>query len=168
MIGVAAHRLAAPTQLADGLQRQGGNVEVQQHPFVPVFAAALLGHIQGDAGGGLELAPLVIRAAHRQGGQAFDRALHRGTDRARIEGVGAQVGAVVDAGEDHVGPLLQQGKQGQLDAVAGGAAAGPGRDAIGKELVGPLRPQGALQGQAVARGGALLVGANHRDLVTSA
>ena len=125
----------------------------------------MLGHIQGASGCRFELAPLEISAAHRQGGQSLDRALHGRTDGARVQHIGAEVGAVVDARQHQIGPLIQQAEQGELDAVAGGAAAGPGGDPLGEEFIGPFRPDGGLKGEAMAGGGALLVRAHHRDLV---
>ena len=113
------------------------------------------------------MAPLKVGTAYCQGGKALNRALHRRTHRAGIQHVGAQVWTVVDAGEHQIRPLIQQGKQGELDAVGGGAAAGPGLDAIIKQLISPLRPDGGLQGETVARSGALLVGTHHTHLVAA-
>ena len=44
----------------------------------------------------------------------------------------------------------------------------PRPDAIGKQAIGLFGANGALQGQPVARGGALLIGAHHRDAVAPA
>ena len=122
-----------------------------------------LGHIEGEGRGRLETAPVEIGAAHRQGRQPLDRALHGRRHGAGIEDVGAEVGTVVDAREHQIRRLLHQPEQGQLDAVGGGAAAGPGRDTGGEEFIGPLRPQRGLQGEAMAGGGALPVGTDHGD-----
>jgi hypothetical protein len=46
--------------------------------------------------------------------------------------------------------------------------AGPGGDSVAKQAIGPLGPKGRLQGEAMAGGRALLVRADHRDLVTAA
>ena len=167
MIGVAPHRIAAPAQRAHRLQGPGRHVEVEQHALGPALGEHPLRHIEGELGGRPELTPLEVGAAHRQGLEAFDGALHRRRHGAGIEHIGAEVGAVVDAGEHQIGPLLQQGKQGELDAVTGGATAGPGPHPIVEQLIGPLRPDGGVQGEAMAGGGAFLVGANHTHLVAA-
>ena len=74
---------------------------------------------------------------------------------------------MVYTGKHQIGPLLQQRKQRQLHTIAGGAAAGPGGNPRGKQLIRPLGPQGSLQGEAMAGGGTLLIGANHHDLMAS-
>ena len=108
-----------------------------------------------------------VGTTYCQGGKALNRALHRRTHRAGIQHICAQVGAVVDAGEHQIRPLIQQGKQGQLDAVRGGAAAGPGLDAIIEQFISPLRPYWGLQGETVARSGALLIRTHHTHLVAA-
>ena len=62
--------------------------------------------------------------------------------------------------------MLHQFKQGQLHAVGWGATTGPCRDAWGKELVGPFSADGALKGEAMACGGALLVRADNSHLMS--
>ena len=74
---------------------------------------------------------------------------------------------MVDAGEHQIRRLLQQAKQGQLDAIRRRAAAGPGRHPRGEEFIRPLRPDGGLQGEAMARGRAFLVRADDGDPVSS-
>ena len=165
LIDVAALGGAAPAQRTDLVSGPRRHVEAQQQPFGPALLQHRFGHIQRQGGGRAELAPVEIGAAHGQRRQAFDRALHRRRHRAGVHHVGAQVGAVIDAGEHQIRGLLQQRREGQLDAVGRVAAAGPGRDAGREQLIGPLGPQRRLQGEAVAGGGALLVGADHRHPV---
>ena len=107
LIRVAPHRIAAPAQGAHRLQGPGRHVEVEQHALGPAFGEHPLRHIEGQLGGGAKLSPLEVGAAHRQGLEAFDGALHRRRHGAGIEHIGAEVGAVVDAGEHQIGPLLQ-------------------------------------------------------------
>ena len=75
---------------------------------------------------------------------------------------------MVDAGKDKVRHAVQKTEQGQLDAVGGCAAAGPGLHPLGEEVIGPLGTEGGLEGESVTGGGALLVGADHRHLVAAA
>ena len=128
----------------------------------------MFGHIQSDAGRGLELPPTEIGAAHSQRRQPLDRALHSSAHGAGIKRVGAEVGAMVNTGKHQIRPLLQQGKQGQFHAIAGGAAAGPGLNAGCEQLIGPLGPQGRLQSEPMAGGRALLIRADHAHLMAAA
>ena len=75
---------------------------------------------------------------------------------------------MVDAREHQIGRFIEQAKQGQLDAIRRGAAAGPGGHPLAKQRIGPFGPQGRLQGEAMARGRTLLVRADHRDPVAAA
>ena len=126
----------------------------------------LLGHVQGQISCSLELTPLETGAAHRQGTDPLQGAFHGGGHGAGAEHVGAEVGAVVDARQHQIRCFVHQFAQGQLHAIGRCAAAGPGGHARCKQFVRPFGAQGGLQGQAVAGGGAFLVGADHRDLVT--
>ena len=75
---------------------------------------------------------------------------------------------MVDAREHQIGRFVEQAKQGQLDAIRRRATAGPGGDPLAKQFIGPFGPQGRLQGEAMARGRALLVRTDHGDPVAAA
>ena len=74
---------------------------------------------------------------------------------------------MVDAGEHQIRFVLHQFEQGQLHAIRRCAGAGPGGHARNEQFIGPLRPDGGLQREAMAGGGALLIRADHRDVVAA-
>ena len=78
---------------------------------------------EGRHGAEVEAAADVAHAAaggllgDRNRGDAEDDSLEGGGDRARVGDVVAEVGAVVDPGDDQVGPVADQAQLGEADAV---------------------------------------------------
>ena len=79
--------------------------------------------------------------------------------RPRVGDVVAEVGAVVDAGDDQVGgPVLEQVEHPEVDAVGGGAV-----DAVAV-LPQLLEAERTVEGERVAAGALLAVGGDHHHL----
>src|SRR5690606_35905326 len=91
--------------------------------------------------------------------QAEETPLHRRGDGARIDDVVAQVGGVVDAGDDDVRLHLEHAGDGDVDAVGGRAEHAPD---LRLDL---FHPQRHVQGQRVAGAGAVAVRGDDQDLV---
>ncbi len=126
------------------LRREGG-------PRIEVEAPADVAH--APAGGLL---------GERHGGNAEDDPLQRRRDRPRVGDVVAEVGAVVDPGDDQVGAIADQAQLGEADAVDRGAV---GRVATVAVAELDLLDAEGRAGRDAARGGAAVrVGSDHVDL----
>ncbi|MNY09289.1 hypothetical protein D3C86_1421990 [compost metagenome] len=122
------------------------------------------GDHQGELGG---LLVTDVREGRKAHGHALDAANGRfegGRDGARVDDVRAEVGPAVDAREDHVGKLFEQGADGELDAVRRGAVDRVCGLDLAAEIV-LLDPQGLVQRQGVTGGRALAIRGDHRHLV---
>ena len=124
----------------------------------------------GEGGHGAEVKATadIAHAAARgllregDGGDAEDDPLEGGGDRARVGDVVAEVGAVVDPGEDQVGPVADQAQLGEAHAVD--------RRAVGRVALVAVAELDLLDCQrragrdAARRGAAVRVGRDHVDL----
>ena len=90
----------------------GGHVDVEQRALGQRHVVDLLHEPRGERGGGVEVEAVAEAEVHlarvgllgdRDPGEAEDDALQRRGDGARVGDVVAEVGAVVDAGDDQVG-----------------------------------------------------------------
>ena len=95
-------------------------------------------------------------------GDAEDDPLERRGDGARVGDVVAEVGAVVDPGDDQVGAAADQAQLGEADAVDRGAVGGVADGAVAElDLLDAQRRAG---GDAAGGGAAVGVGGDHVDL----
>ncbi len=155
----------APAQAADLhraqlVEREIGNVDVQQPGHFPdqVLRVHLLDHFAGLARGRLDFAPPLVHLGKRDGRHAEQVALHGRAHGAGIDGVVSHVGAIVDAGDDQVGPEAQQPGERDVHAVGGGAV-------HVAEAVGRLVDvQGRMQRERVGLGTVVVLGSHHVDI----
>ena len=85
----------------------------------------LLGHLQHQitrlVGGGLQLYPVTLHLGKCDCRDTKQVTFHGRPDRARINGVIAHIGAVVDTGHHQVGTIAQQTGQSHMHAIGRGA-----------------------------------------------
>ena len=123
---------------------------------------------EGGDGAEVEAAADVAHAAARgllregNGRDAEDDSLEGGGDRARVGDVVAEVGAVVDPGDDQVGPVADQAQLGEAHAVDRRAVGRVALVAIAE--LDLLDRQRRARGDAARGGAAVGVGGDHVDL----
>ena len=151
----------------DAARLAGGAVDVDQrlrrHRLGEQLADQLGDERRREAE--LELAADVAHAAaggllgDRNRGDAEDDPLERRRHRARVGDVVAEVGAVVDPGDDQVGPVADQAQLGEADAVDRRAVGGEAAVAVAElDLLDGQRRAG---GDAASRGAAVGVRRDH-------
>jgi hypothetical protein len=84
--------------------------------------------------------------------------LHGGTHGARVDGVVAHVGAVVDAGDDQIGAVTQQTRQRNVHAVRRRAVD------IAKAVGRAVHVERRMQGQRIGLGAVVVLGSDHLNL----
>jgi DNA-nicking Smr family endonuclease len=111
------------------------------------------------ARGALEMRALCSRGdqRHRDRGQAQAAPFHRRRDGAGVDHVVAEVGAVVDAGEDDVRIAVQHAGQRQVHAVGGRAGDAPG------VLVAAQRAHRLVEGEEIGSAGTVAVRGDDGD-----
>ncbi|OQB99423.1 MAG: hypothetical protein BWX79_03139 [Alphaproteobacteria bacterium ADurb.Bin100] len=151
---------AAHLERLDLLQRQVGNVDVQQPG--PGADHLLLRQLQHDFARlgprGVEVRPAPLDLRERDCRDAEQVALHRRAHGAGVDGVVAHVGAVVDARDHQVGPVAQQAGQRDVHTI--------GRRAVhvAKTVGGRLHVEWRMQCQRVRFGAVVLLRRHHFDL----
>ena len=150
--------------------RDAGEVDVDQRRLGHRLGAQPVDQAGGELGGdgeveaAADVAHAAARGLLREGdrGDAEDDPLERRGDRARIGDVVAEVGAVVDPGDDQVGPAAAEAELGEADAVDRRAV---GRVADVAVFEGDLLDrQRRARGDAARRGAAVRVGGDRHDL----
>ena len=129
-------------------------VDVEQRALRQRHVVDLLHQPRGERGGGLEVEDAAEAEVHLAGvgllgdgdaGDAEDHALERGRHRAGVGDVVAEVGPVVDAGDDQVGrEAVDQPERGEADAVD--------RRAVGREADRPVAERHLLDPERPPRG----------------
>ena len=167
---VVVEALAEPGHL-DPLGLARGDVHVQQRLRGQGRAGQHPNQLGPDPGGDGEVEAPARKESHLLRASLLgdgDRRnpehdpLERGGDRPRVGDVVAQVGAVVDARDDQVGPFAHQAEIGEADAVDRGAVGRVGDEAV-VELDLLDRERGARR-DAPRRGAAIGVGDDDVDL----
>ena len=151
----------------DALDLAGRHVDVEQRALGQRHVVDLLHQPRGERRGGVEVEAVAEPEVHLAAldccetaiaGDAEDDALQRGGDGARVGDVVAEVGAVVDAGDDQVGgEAVDQPQRGEAHAVDGRAVGRVADGAVAE--VDLLHPQRAARGDRAGGGGRLPSGA---------
>ena len=112
LLGRMAPPQAAHLERLEFFVRQVRDVDVEQPGLVGAARARehLLHQLARLAGRGVDVGPALLRLRERDGRDAEQVAFHRGAHGARVDGVVAHVGAVVDAAHDQVGPIAEQAR----------------------------------------------------------
>src|SRR5207342_2434176 len=148
----------------------GGAVDVDQGRLRHPLTGQPRHQLRREGGGDLEVeaAADVAHTAGRgllgedDGGDAEHDPLQRRRHRARVGDVVAEVGAVVDAGDDQVRAAADQAQLGEADAVDRGAVGGVAAVAVAElDLLDAERRAG---GDAAGGGAAVGVRRDHVDL----
>mmetsp|Transcript_83101 Transcript_83101/g.231204 ORF Transcript_83101/g.231204 Transcript_83101/m.231204 type:complete len:332 (-) Transcript_83101:616-1611(-) len=153
----------APAQARD-LARQlvgigpVGDVDVQQEGPVQPARDDLLDHAARDAGRRVQRAPALFHLREGDRRDAEQIALGGRRDGARVQGVVAHVGAVVDARDHQVGPVAEQAGQCQVDTVRRRAAD------VAEAIRGTVDIERPVQRQRVGRAAGVLLGRDDVDL----
>lgn len=117
-------------------------------------------HLACHARGRREMPAFTHDQRNRDRGQAEEASLHGSSDRAGIEHVVAEVGAVVDARNHHVviDLAFEQARNGEVDAVRGGT--------VDEMAPGTVfgHAQREVERQGVAGAAAIALGSHHRHL----
>ena len=153
-LGGVALAQAAELGRANLRIRQVGNIHVQQ----PGCAAQhlVLRHGQHQvarlAGSGLDFQPVLVHLRKGNGRHAKQIAFHGRTHGAGINGVVAHIGAVVDARDHQVWPVVQQARECDVHAV--------GRRAVHvtKTVGAAVHVQRGVQGKRVGLGAVVVLG----------
>lgn len=129
---------------ACALDLADGDVDVENRPGREPLTKDLFGEAGGKAGGGPEIA-LARGQTDGDAGQAEDGGFEGSRDGAGVSDIVAEIGPVIDARDDDVGPFREDLGEGQRDTVGRGPI---DRVAPIVELPNPQRPR---QGEAVRR-----------------
>ena len=118
-LGRMAASQAAQFQGAQCLQRHVRNVDIEQPRRLG--HQVLRHHLRNDFAGfvrrSLDFAPAFVHLGYRHGRNAKKKPLHGSAHGARIDGVVAHVGAVVDAGYHQIGSVSKQSREGDMNAI---------------------------------------------------
>ena len=170
---VAVDALAEPAG-AGALHLARRAVHVQQRALGHRHLGHLLDHARHERGGLLEVRALPVVRNPRvepavegllrggDGGDAEHNALERRGHGARVGDVVAEVGAVVDAGDDQLRLELQKAEPGEAHAVHRRAVGGETTPTVAE--VHLLDPERLARGDAPRRGAPVGVGRDHREL----
>jgi hypothetical protein len=111
-----------------------------------------------EVGGGAEVAAVGEHERHGDRRDAEETALHRGRHGAGVQHVVAEVRAVIDPGDQHVGRLLEQTGDRDVHAIRRRTVH------VVHVVLGALDAQRRIERQRVARAAAVAVRRDDRDL----
>src|SRR5271167_125459 len=143
--------------------RQVRHIDIEYHRPLLRTTQGVLRHsphqLRSNLCGQAKIARAVRRQAQRYGDgrQAEKAAFDGGRDRARVQGIVAEIGAVIDAGHDDVVFKIEQSRDRQMYAIGRRAV-----DVVGVRVIA----RGAhryIESQRIARPAAVSVGRNYGD-----
>ena len=144
----------------DLIQRQVGNVHIQQPRTCAnqTLVHHLLDHARNGAGRSIQMRPAFVDLRHRDGRNAKQIPLHGRAHRARIQGVIAHIGTVVDARDHQVRAIAEQTGQGDVYTVRGCAVD------VAEPVFGPVNVQRGVQGQGIGFGAVVVLWGHHFNI----
>ena len=114
----------------DVFVRQVGDVDVEEEVARQRVGGKVAVDVERAFYDAVQVLRVVCGAGEGDGGQAEVMAFKGGGDGAGVEDVFAHVGAVVDAGDDHVGPGVDVAGECEVDAVGWCAVHAPDACAV--------------------------------------